>query len=533
MMGAVDRPEVLGDLLERAAAAYPDSPALDFMGRRWSYAEVEDASARCASALQAMGVAPGDRVCLCLPNTPYFVIAYFAVLRIGGIVVSMNPLYTEREMAHLIADSGAGIVFAPDLPEVVGKLSALSSLKAIVLCPIDRALPPAKGLAYRLLKRKLRVTKPWPDPRVVDFRRLTTSVRDFSRPVIAAGDVAVLQYTGGTTGLPKGAMLTHGGLLANCMQIAEHDSERPDRRETVMGVLPMFHVFSLTSVLNYSVLTADCIVLMPRFEMKPFLKAMARTRPERLYVVPTILIALNELPEAELPDMRRLRMCISGGAPLPSEVRALFEKRTGCRVVEGYGLTEASPTVSCNPITGLVKDGSAGIPFPRTIIEIRSLETGEPLDPGEKGEVCVRGPQVMKGYWNRPEETDEVLSDGLLRTGDVGYLDADGYLFLVDRIKDLILCGGYNVYPRVIEEALYEHADVAEATVIGVPDDYRGEAPKAFVKLREGASATPAMLRDFLKERISKIEMPREIELRDELPKTLVGKLSKKELRAG
>lgn len=531
MKAAPARPEVLGDLLEQAAARHPAAAALDFMGRRWTYAQVEDLSARCSAALQRMGVQPGDRVCLCLPNTPYFVIAYFAVLRIGGIVVSMNPLYTEREMGHLIADSGARIAFVPDLPEVVDKVCKLATLQSIVLCPIDQVLPPVKRLAYRLLKRRLRVRQPYRDDRIVGFASLAGDSRRYQPHRNASGDVAVLQYTGGTTGLPKGAMLTHGSLLANTLQIAEHDRERPDRRETVMGVLPMFHVFSLTSVLNYSVLTAACIVLMPRFEMKPFLAAMRRTRPERLYAVPTILGALNALSEGALPRMDQLRMCISGGAPLPAEVRVRFEQRTGCRVVEGYGLTEASPTVSCNPITGLVKDGSAGIAFPNTMIEIRSLETGELMAAGEKGEVCIRGPQVMKGYWNRPEDTAEVLADGLLRTGDVGYLDEDGYLFLVDRIKDLILCGGYNVYPRVIEDALYEHADVAEATVIGVPDPYRGEAPKAFVKLRDGASASVADLQAFLAERISKIEMPREIELRDELPKTLIGKLSKKELR--
>ncbi len=527
-----DEPRVLTDLLDRAAHDHGAEPALDFMGRRWSYAQIERQSARCAKGLQALGVRSGDRVCLCLPNTPYFVIAYFAVLRIGGIVVSMNPLYTEREMTHLIADSGAKLVFVPDVPEVVRKVSALASLNTVVICPIDRILPLAKGLAYRLLKRSLRVAKPYPDPRMIAFSDLTAATPDFAPHASRPEDVAVLQYTGGTTGLPKGAMLTHGSLVANCLQTAAHDADRPNRRETVMGVLPMFHVFSLTTVLNYSIHTAACIVLMPRFEMKPFLAAMRRTKPDRFFAVPTILTALNALPANALPRMNQLRVCISGGAPLPPEVRTRYEKRTGCRVVEGYGLSEASPIITCNPILGLVKDGSAGVPFVGTTIEIRSLDTGETVETGINGEVCVRGPQIMKGYWNRPTETADVLSaDGLLRTGDVGHLDADGYLFLVDRIKDLILCGGYNVYPRVIEDALYEHPDVAEAVVIGVSDDYRGEAPKAFVKLRPGASATPAALREFLTSRVSKIEMPREIELRDDLPKTLIGKLSKKELR--
>ncbi len=533
MDAAPTPPQTLSDLLQSAATRYPDSPALDFMGRRWRYAEIDRLAARCAAGLLAMGIKPGDRIGLCLPNTPYFVIAYFAVLRIGGIVASINPLYTEREMAHLVADAGVKLIFVPDLPDIVEKAAALETLQNIVICPIDRVLPPVKALAYRILRRKLRVSPPWPQSRMVAFDELTAHEANCPPHRNRPEDVAVLQYTGGTTGLPKGAMLTHGSLIANCLQAARHDAEAPDRRETVMGVLPMFHVFALTAVLNHSVLTGACIVLMPRFEMKPFLAAMRRTRPARLYVVPTIAIALNDLPQAQLPPMGQVRICVSGGAPLPPEVRARFERRTGCRIVEGYGLSEASPTVTCNPFTGLVKDGSAGIAYPDTVIEIRSLEDDRLMEAGSSGEVCVRGPQVMKGYWNRPDETAEVLSDGLLRTGDVGYLDSEGYLFLVDRIKDLILCGGYNVYPRVIEDALYEHPDVAEATVIGVPDQYRGEAPKAFVKLREGAEATAESLRGFLKDKLSKIEMPREIELRDELPKTLIGKLSKKELRAG
>jgi len=531
MEEAGEKPETLDDLLRLTADRYPTYPAMDFMGGRWSYSDLEALSARCAGALQSMDVQAGDRVCLCLPNTPYFVIAYFAVLRIGGIVASMNPLYTEREMAHLVADSGAKLAFIPDLPEIVEKSVSLGALQRIIICRIDRALPRFKGVVYRVFKRKQRVTRPYTDARMIEFEDLVSTEPPVAAHRNAPDDVAVLQYTGGTTGLPKGAMLTHGSLLANCLQTERHDGVESTRPEKVMGVLPMFHVFALTTVLNYSIHTGACIVLLPRFEMGSFLQAMRRTRPSRLFVVPTIVIALNDLPESKLPDLSQLRLCISGGAPLPPEVRARFERRAGCRLVEGYGLSEASPIVTCNPLKGLVKDGSAGIAYPDTEIEIRSLDDGTRVQTGMSGEVCVRGPQVMKGYWNRPEETVGVLSDGLLKTGDIGYLDEDGYLFLVDRIKDLILCGGYNVYPRVIEDALYEHPDVVEAIAIGVPDEYRGEAPKAFVKLREGADISPDSLRQFLSGRLNKIEMPREIEFRSELPKTLVGKLSKKELR--
>jgi long-chain acyl-CoA synthetase len=522
---------MLDDLLARAAEQHPDRPALDFMGRHWRYRDLSRMVDRTAAGLMRLGVGRGDRVILCLPNTPYFVAAYFAVLRLGATVVSMNPLYTEREMAHLVRDSGARIAFVPDVPGIYAKLAAVPELARLVLCPMAAILPLHLSLAYRLLKRRSIVSPPSDGGRTLFFAALG---RAAIVPPIAGRDpedVAVLQYTGGTTGLPKGAMLSHRSLVANCLQVAAHDGQRPDVAEQAMGVLPMFHVFALTTVLNYSIHTAACIVLLPRFEMPAFLKAMARTRPERLFVVPTILTALNALPDAQLPPTAQLRMCISGGAPLPPEVRHAFERRSGARVVEGYGLSEASPIVTCNPIVGEVRDGSAGIAFPETVIEIRSLETGASLSRGEAGEVCVRGPQLMTGYWQRPDETAEVLGDGTLRTGDVGYLDADGYLFLVDRIKDLILCGGYNVYPRVIEDALYEHPAIAEAVVVGVPDPYRGEAPKAFVTLKEGASAGPDELRVFLASRISKIEMPREIELRDELPRTLIGKLSKKELR--
>ena len=528
---AVPPPKLVTDLLGHAVAQWPDRIALDFMGRTMRYGALDAAVGRVAAGLQALGLAAGDRVCLCLPNSPFYVIAYFAVLRAGGIVVGTNPLYTAREIGHLVADSGAKIAFVIDLPAVHAKVAAVASIEHIISCPMAEALPALKGLAYRALKRRDVLDRGAADPRTTPFRHLERTPNAAMPVHRTPDDVAVLQYTGGTTGLPKGAMLTHGGLVANCLQVAAHDSTRTAGPETVMAVLPFFHVFALTSAFHDAIQTGARIVLLPRFEMASFLAAMKRTRPHRLYVVPTILIALNALPDDKLPATATLRLCVSGGAPLPPEVRSRFEARTGAQVVEGYGLTEASPTVTCNPVGATPRDGSAGVAMPGTTIVIRSLETGAPLGTGESGEVCVSGPQLMKGYWNRPEDTAQVLVDGMLRTGDVGYLDADGYLFLVDRIKDLILCGGYNVYPRVIEDALYEHEAVAEAVVIGVPDEYRGEAPKAFVVLRPGTAASPADLRGFLSTRISKIELPRDIEIRDALPRTLIGKLSKKELR--
>jgi long-chain acyl-CoA synthetase len=329
-------------------------------------------------------------------------------------------------------------------------------------------------------------------------------------------------------------MLSHANLTANSYQMILHVGQRPGaRQDRIMGVLPMFHVFALTTVLNYSVDTAAEMILLPRFELKQFLKTAKRTRPTKLLAVPTMLTAINKAAASQAIHFDDLDYCVSGGAPLPFDVRTEFERLTGARVVEGYGLSETSPILTCNPVEGAVKDNSAGPAFPGTVLEIRSLDDPHVILPiGERGEVCARGPQVMKGYWNKPEETEKVFVDGAIRTGDVGYLDEDGYLFLVDRIKDVIIAGGYNIYPRVIEEALYEHPAILEAVVIGVPDAYRGQAPKAFVVLRPGQQASVDELFEFLKSRVSKIEMPREVEIRTSLPKTLIGKLSRKELVA-
>ena len=526
-------PRLLTDLLDHAVEAHGAWPAIDFMGRKWSYAEVGDLARRAARGLQDLGVVKGTRVGLCLPNTPYYVICYFAILRIGGIVVNFNPLYTEREMAHLVKDSGAEIIIASDLALSLPKIeplvgAACGSLKRVVVCPIADALPKLKGRAYRLLKRKDIAHEPH-DLRFVRYADLIARNADPDPVARDPQDLAVLQYTGGTTGVPKGAMLSHANLAANSAQMCAHVGHMPDHQERTLGVLPLFHVFALTTVLNYSVDTAAEMILLPRFEMKSFLATARRTRPTQFFGVPTLYTALNN---QELHgEFDQVRVCISGGAPLPLEVRQKFEQRTGVRVVEGYGLSEASPIIACNPLEGLVKNNSCGPAFPGTVLEIRDPDnTHRILGPGERGEVCARGPQVMAGYWNRPEDSEKTFIFGALRTGDIGYLDEDGYLFLVDRIKDMILCGGYNVYPRIIEDALYEHPMVHEAIVIGVPDAYRGQSPKAFVALHPGDVLDQDTLMAFLRERLNKIEMPSSIEFRDSLPKTLVGKLSKKEL---
>ena len=525
------------DIIEASVARWPDRPCIDFLGAKWTYREIGDLIDRAAAGFRRLGVEKGSRVGLCLPNTPYYVICWFAVLKAGGMVVNFNPLYVERELKHQIDDSGTTIMVTLDLEVMYPKVASLlgaSKLETIVVCPMAGILPPVKRVLFTLFKGKERAKIP-ADGRHVSFAELTAK-REAIAPVKVdpENDIAVLQYTGGTTGVPKGAMLTHANVTANAEQIVQWVPARfLGETPKMLGVLPLFHVFAMTVVQNFGLRLGAELILLPRFELDQVMKVIAEKKPSVFPGVPTIYTAINSAAEKGGHDLSSIQVCISGGAPLPIEVRARFEKLTGCRLVEGYGLTEASPVVTCNPVDGEVKAGSIGLALPGTTLSIRTPVTCEAeLPTGEKGEVCVKGPQVMRGYWKRPGETAEQFHDGWLRTGDIGYRDPDGYVFLVDRIKDIIICGGYNVYPRAIEEALNHHPAVEEVTVIGVPDKYRGQAPKAFVKLRDGAEATPEDLQAFLGDWLSKIEMPREIEIRAALPKTMVGKLSKKELVA-
>ena len=404
-------------------------------------------------------------------------------------------------------------------------------IRHVVLCRLTDVLPRVQGALYRLLRRKHHA-RALADPHHVRWADLI-AVGKPSTPVAVAGeDIAVLQYTGGTTGTPKGAVLTHANIVANTCQLVAFDPTRVPGRERVLGVLPLFHVFAMAVVMNYAVQMAAEMVLLPRYDLGATLKALVRRKPTVFPAVPTIYGAIAKLAEAERRDLSFVRLCISGGAPLSPEIAASFERVAGARLVEGYGLTEASPVVSCNPRDGSGKRGSVGLPLADTVVEIRDPVTRERVPAGGKGELVVRGPQVMRGYWNQPEETAAVLDAHGLRTGDIGTVDEDGYIFIVDRIKDVILSGGYNVYPRLIEDALYQHPDVRETVAIGIPDAYRGQSAKAFVVLRSGSSATPHELSRFLEGFLSKIERPKVIEIRDTLPKTAVGKLSRKDLAA-
>ena len=529
-------PMPLHMLFEDAAGRYADRPCLDFLGRRYSYAEVLALVNRAARGFQDMGVGPGVRVGLCLPNCPTYVISYFAVLKAGGTVVNYNPLYVERELEHQITDSQTEIMVTLDLKQIYPRVAAMlarTPMKRIVVCRMATILPAVKKALFSVLKRGELAAVPR-DDRHVDFSNLLSNDGTL-RPVRIDGlrDIAVLQYTGGTTGVPKGAMLTHHNLLSNARQVQAWFPEVALGQERMLAVLPFFHVFAMTVVLNMGLACGAELVMLPRFETEQVLKTIARRKPTLVPGVPTMYKALLGHPQVARYAMTSIRYCISGGAPLPTELKRRFETATGCVLIEGYGLSEASPVCAANPLKGINKEGSIGLPLPGIAIEIRDLEDPtRRLGIGEKGQVAIAGPNIMAGYWGRAEESDRTVVDGFLLTGDVGTMDEDGYVFLLDRLKDLIICGGYNVYPRMIEEAIHQHPDVIAVCVIGIPDEYRGQSPKAFVQLRPGVSLTAEQMKDFLRDKISRIEMPKRIEFRAELPKTAVGKLSKKELIA-
>ncbi len=524
----------LHTLMAEAGTRYPYRPAYDFLGARSTWAEAAASSSRIAAGLQRLGLVKGDRIGLLLPNCPAYLLLYFGALTAGLTVVNFNPLYTRRELEAQARDAGLSALVAPDLEAIYPKAHALLQAGVtplLVVCPFADMLPASKRILFQLLKRK-DIAKVDRDERHVMLAQLLLPGTPTPVAIDPHTDVAVLQYTGGTSGLPKGAMLSHANLYANTVQGVRWFSATRFGSERTMAVLPFFHVFAMTTVLLYSVHAGAEIIMLPRFELKQAVGAIARRRPTFMSGVPTLFNAIANYEGKA--DLTSINFCISGGAPLPPEVKARFEARTGCVVVEGYGLTETSPCVTCNPPGGLNKIGSIGQPMTLTEVELRDpANPAQRVKPGERGEICVRGPQVMLGYWHRPDETAASFTpDGFFRTADIGVMDEQGYVYVVDRIKDLILAGGYNIYPRVVEDAIYQHPAVLETTVIGIPDPHRGETVKAFVVRRPGHTLTAAEIVAFLKDHLSPIEMPKQIEFRDSLPKTLVGKLSKKELVA-
>lgn len=529
-------PAPLYDLIDRAADRYADRPALDFLGKKYNYEELAALINRATKGFQHLGVKKGVKVGLYLPNTPCFVICYFAILKAGGTVVNYNPLYVAEEIAWQIEDSETDILVTLDLKQLYPKAArmlAQTRLKQIIVCRMADVLTTLKGLLFSALKRSEIAAIP-DDLQHIPFNKLLNNDGLYKAVEIEPEkDIAVLQYTGGTTGRPKGAMLTHANLSANTAQVRHWFKDMVEGEERILAVLPFFHVFAMTVVMNLGLSAGAEIIMLPRFDLDQVLKAINDKKPTVFPAVPTIYTAINHHEDISKFDLSSIRHCISGGAPLPAEVKDRFESLTGCSLVEGYGLSECSPVASCNPLSTGGKAGSIGIPLPATRIALFEMDKpGKVVKPGDKGEVCIKGPQVMTGYWGRDDATDRTIWQGWLRTGDIGTMDEDGYVFLVDRQKDLIISGGYNVYPRVIEEAIYKHEAVAEVIVIGIEDDYRGEVPKAFVKLKDGHQLNRDDLARFLTDHLSPIERPKEIEFRDELPKTMIGKLSKKELYA-
>ncbi len=532
-------PRPADSLFDEAVAVLPHHCFIDFLDRHFSYAEVAKLVARAARGLQDLDVKKGDRVGLLLPNTPHYIILYLAALKIGATVVNFNPLYAEREIAQQMQDSGVRVMATLDHPALFEKFEKArtgTELRAVIFCQLGEMLPGWKSLLRGVLDAKSAVSMPRDDV-YMSFGRLLDNDGAYQRAVIdPVEDVAVLQYTGGTTGVPKGAMLSHANLAANALQGRGIFPTLEMGAVRMMGVLPLTHVFALTVVLNVTTAMMGTIILLPRFEVMDLIRHIHNKRPTLFPAVPSIFAAINQSKSAQEYDLSSIDYCISGGAPLPVEVKRTFERLTGCVVAEGYGLTECSAVATCNPIGAPQKEGTIGLPMIGTTLDIVSLEDEtSALGAGEMGEVCIRGPQVMMGYWNRPLDTAGVLEkmpDGArrLHTGDVGVRDEDGYIRIVDRIKDMIMMGGMKIYPRHVEEAIYTHPAVEECVVAGVDSATRGQIVKAYVRLRPGAALTGLELRGFLKDRLGAHEIPKQVEFRDSLPKTAIGKLSRRYL---
>jgi long-chain acyl-CoA synthetase len=529
------------DMFFRSADMMNANPVSDFMGRKTSYADMAIMVRRFACGLQARGVTKGDRVGLFLPNVPHYIAAYYGAMAAGATVVNFSPLYTVDELAHQVADSGTTIlvtVSAASLLPTAVKVLDCSSLSQLIVGSVAEALPWTKSVAYRLLKRADIAAIP-SDDRIIQFADLIGNDGQYvAHSCDPHEDIALLQYTGGTTGVPKGAMLSHQNLTANARQVNLIDPHSRANEphgtaiDRILGVLPFFHVFANTTVLNRTIDNGGEIVMLPRFDASQALSALNRTHVTSMPGVPTMYQALLDNPAMEKADFTSLRACISGGAPLAAELKARFETVSHAIVIEGYGLTESSGVISCNPYEGQSKSGSIGQPVPGTIVKLVDKEDPtKPVRPGEPGELLCHGPQIMRGYWGRPEATEQVMVDGFLRTGDVATIDEDGYIFIVDRLKDMIAVGGFKVFPSQIEDVLYHHEAVKEALVIGIPDVYAGERPKAFVTVSDGKVADAAEIATWLNAQLGKHERVIGVEIRAALPKTMIGKLDRKALR--
>jgi long-chain acyl-CoA synthetase len=534
-------------LLDRTTSRYPGHTAFIYYGTRLSYAQFSSYANRFAVGLQRLGISKGDRVAIALPNIPQYAIAFYGALRAGAVVVPTNPLYTEREMQYQLADSGARVLVMLDtFYPVVRAIRKQTTLEHVIITSPTVFLPPLLRTLYPLSQRGTK--NPAPPLTEKELHNDTTlhlmhsmleshtrsGVELFHLPAPASGsDLAVLQYTGGTTGLSKGAMLTHRSLLANALQTRSWVPKARDGEETSLCVAPFFHSYGMTVGMNLSIVAAATMVLLPRFKTKDVVKAIRQYHPTLFPGIPTMYIAILREVGKHTDYLGSIKYCISGAAPLPTKVQTEFEMVTGGKLVEGYGLSEAGPVTHSNPLTEQCRNGSIGLPLPNVEATILHQETAQPVSVGEVGEIVVKGPNIMQGYWNREDETKNVFVNGWMRTGDLGKMDPDGYFYVVERAKDMIIAGGFNIYPREVEEVLFHHPAVSEAAVAGVPDEYRGETVAAFVILKPGFEASEQTRQDILalcKKELASYKVPKILEFRTTLPKSLIGKVLRREL---
>jgi long-chain acyl-CoA synthetase len=528
--------EPIQQYLINAAGRFPEKIALHFMGKEMTYQELYNEALTFASYLQGIGISKGDRVAIMLANTPQSVISYFGILLAGGIVVQTNPLYTERELEYQMKDSGAKAIITLDiLYPRASKVMPQTDLQHIIVTAIKDYLPFPKNLVYPFIQKKqygiVVNVKHQGNTHLFKEIMKTKSKKLVEHSFNIEEDIALLQYTGGTTGSPKGVMLTHKNLVANSSMCSAWLYKSKPGDESVLAVVPFFHVYGMTTILILTVMQANKMIILPKFDVETTLKTIQKQRPTLFPGAPTIYIGLLNHPDLDKYDLSSIHSCLSGSAALPVEVQQEFEERTGGKLVEGYGLTESSPVTHANFLWDRPRvKGSIGVPWPDTDARIVSLETGELMPIGEIGEIIIKGPQVMKGYWNRSAETAETIKDGWLYTGDLGYMDEQGYFYVVDRKKDMIIAGGFNIYPREIEEVLYEHPAIKEVVAAGIPDPYRGETVKAYIVLKDGSTVTPDELNQFARKYLAAYKAPRLYEFREELPKTAIGKVLRRTL---
>jgi long-chain acyl-CoA synthetase len=527
--------QLLTELVEASVRRWPDRTALVYYGSKWSYRRFWEESERLAAALRNEGVGPGDRVALYLPNTPAYPIAFFAVLRLGAVVVQVSPLYIGQDLVRLLKDSAPkALVTLEILYPNLAKVRSDVSVPAVVVARVRDFYPwYVRPFVNSVLRRQKMPTEFPKDPSVRPWRKALATPG--SVPLAKADPrttPAVLQYTGGTTGRPKAAVLTHRNLVANVVQGNTWNIRVIPGDEVVMASIPLFHIYGLTVALLMGLAAGGTIVLQTRPEIRELLKLIDRYQPTQFPGVPALYQAFNLQPDLAKYHIHSIRYCVSGSAALPVEVQKRFVELTGANLVEGYGLSETSPITHVNPLEGEQRIGSIGVPVPETDQRVVDLETGtKPLPPGEVGELSVRGPQVMTGYYHQPEETSAVLKDGWFLTGDLARIDPDGFAYIVDRKKDMVNVGGMKVYPREVEEVLFQHAGVQDVAVVGVPDPQHGESVVAFVVKKPGATATADELIAFVRERIAHYKAPRRVEFRDELPRTGVQKVLRRVLR--